>query len=235
MKFSDCEMRPGEILEVVDNYGTIKASCTGLFSDQDDVEKLPPIYQAPFIKSSRFYYAAPHEGDLIWVIFNWDNPQELFYCFRDDMNDNSSDLDLGPKDIEIYAKRTDPNDRNKVVFSNTYDSDNGYHIVNDGSEIFMDNSQNHDIGLKHSSGIGLFVEENKINLGTKGGATYKAVCGEPLINALKAIRNVFQQIANVSTNQYTAPIKGAITNCMSQLDDAITDSRILSNKVTLDK
>jgi len=238
MKFSDCEMRPGKVLKVIDNYGTIKASCAGLFSEEDDVENLPPIYQAPFIKSSRFYYAAPHEEDLIWVIVNWDNPQELFYCFRDDMNDNSNSLDSGPKDIEIYAKRVDRNDRDKVIFSTIYDSDNGYHIVNGGeggSEIFIDNAQNHAIGLKHSSGIGVYVEDKKINLGTKGGARYKAVCGEPLISALKAIKDAFQAIANASTLPHAAPIKAALTPYITQLNVAIADTKILSNKVTLDK
>lgn len=238
MRFEDCEMRPGKVLKVVDNYGTIKASCAGIFSDQDDVEKLPPVFQAPFIKASRHYFAAPQPDDLIWVIVNWQNPQELFYCFRDDINDNSNELDKGPQDIEVAMKRTDPNDRNATIFEVSYDTDNGYKIINGGdnaSSFGIDNTQDHNIHLEHSSGIGVHVEKNAICLGSAGGAKYKAVCGEPLINALKSIRQALSSIMDVSSTPALAPLKGALTPCITQIDMAIAENKLLSNKVTLDK
>lgn len=238
MRFEDCEMRPGKVLKVVDGYGTIKASCAGIFSDQDDVEKLPPVFQAPFIKSSRHYFAAPQPDDLIWVIINWQNPQELFYCFRDDVNDNSNELDNGPRDIEVAMKRTDPADRETTIFEVSYDTDNGYRISNGGenASIFgIDNTEDHNIHLEHSSGVGIHVERDAICLGSSGGSRYKAVCGEPLIDALKTLKQALKAIADACTTPELVPIKTALTPCITQVDMAIADGKLLSNKVTLDK
>lgn len=45
MELSQGHIRPGRVLNVEDEKGIVKASCCGLFSDQDDPENLPPIYQ----------------------------------------------------------------------------------------------------------------------------------------------------------------------------------------------
>lgn len=238
MRLADCEMRPGKVLAVVDDHGTIKASCAGVFSEDEDTGLLPPVWQAPFIKSSRFYFAAPQVGDLIWVIINHDNPQELFYCFRDDVNDNSGELDSGPADAEIGMKRADPNDHSKTTLSVTYDTDNGYRIVNGdekASGFNIDNTEDHDLHLDHSSGIGLHLAKDKISLGSKGGSKYKAVCGEPLVSALDAIVQALQAIASSATQPHAAPIKAALEPLIPQLKMAVAQTKILSEKVTLDK
>ena len=238
MNFANCEMRPGKVLKVVDNYGVVKASCVGVFSEEDDVDKLPPVYQAPFIKSSRHYFAAPQVDDLIWVIINKANPQELFYCFRDDYNDNSSNLDNSHKDVEINMKRTDPDDRSKTVFEVTYDTDDGYKVSNGGdkaSEFNVDNTDDHDMHLKHSSGIALSISKDKISLGTDGGSQYKAPLGEPMADALNAIYNALDAILQGCTLPHTAPVKAALGAALPQVKMAIQKNKLLSNKVTLDK
>ena len=238
MRFADCEMRPGKVLEVVDNYGTIKASCVGIFSEEDDVANMPPIHQLPFIKSSRHYFAAPHVDDLIWVIFNETNPQELFYCFRDDTSDNSSKLDTGAKDVEILMKRTDPDDRTKVIFENTYDSDDGYMVSNGGdkaSKFNIDNKDDHDMHLEHSSGVGVHISKDAISLGSEGKSSYKAPLGEPVADALKAIVDCLEQVMNACTMPHTAPIKPVIAALLPTLKTKIAETKILSDKVTLDK
>src|SRR5574344_137527 len=97
MKLPDCEIRPGTVLAVCNNYGTIKASCCGLFSPEDDVDLLPPVY--PLIKTSITSFCEPQIGDLIWVWINTTNPPELFYTYMGDAVDNNSDiLDAGGYD-----------------------------------------------------------------------------------------------------------------------------------------
>ena len=79
MKLVNGEIRPGIVLEVLDEYGTIKGSCLGVFSDEDDPAMLPPIQQWPTSSGSSFNQ--PKVNDPIWVLFFNDNPQELFSLF----------------------------------------------------------------------------------------------------------------------------------------------------------
>jgi hypothetical protein len=222
-----CDIRPGVILKVVDNYGTIKASAQGIFSEEDDPDLLPPITQ--FILPSSTSFSMPHEGDNVWVWHFEDNPQELLYTFRGNtQNLNGDELDNEYKDVEIQMKRKSDNGEIQV----SYNDDDGYTVDNSGSQINIDN-KDHEIHLKCKGGKEVSINKDGISLGKDGGSKYKAVCGEELIKSLDDIKNVLNAIKDAAMgNPYTMPIGTAMTPLLPKLN---TFKKMLSNVVTLEK
>lgn len=227
MRMAMCDIRPGVVLKVVDNYGTIKASAQGIFSEQDDPDLLPPITQ--FIIQSSTSFSMPHEGDNVWVWHFEDNPQELLYTFRSNTpNLNGEQLDNEYKDVEIQMKRK--SDKGEVLVS--YNDDDGYTVDNSGSQINIDNDK-HEIHMKCKDGKEVSINKDSISLGVDGGSKYKAVCGEELISCLDDIKNIFDAIKNAAMgNPYTTPIGTAMTPLLPKLNNF---KKMLSNVVTLEK
>lgn len=227
MRMAMCDIRPGVILKVVDNYGTIKASAQGIFSEEDDPDLLPPITQ--FILPSSTSFSMPHEGDNVWIWHFEDNPQELLYTFRGNtQNLNGDELDNEYKDVEIQMKRKSDNGEIQV----SYNDDDGYTVDNSGSQINIDN-KDHEIHLKCKGGKEVSINKDGISLGKDGGSKYKAVCGEELIKSLDDIKNVLNAIKDAAMgNPYTMPIGTAMTPLLPKLN---TFKKMLSNVVTLEK
>ena len=229
MKLIDCELRPGKVLKVVNSQGAIKATAIGLFSDEDDPDLLPPII--PFILTSPTAFAAPHEGDKIWVWYCKNNPQELFYTFRADIgesNINSSTLGNDYKDIEIGMKRSSEKGNVDVQ----YNDDDGYSITNSDSKFCIDNKE-HDIHLDHAEGPAVSISKDSISLGKDGKSQYSAVCGEELLKCIGDIKSIFEAIKQAAMGSpYTIAIGTAMTPALSKLQNC---EYILSNIVTLEK
>lgn len=227
MKLGLCEVRPGKVLKVVNNYGAIKASAQGIFSEEDDPDLLPPII--PFLMMSPTAFSQPHEGDDVWVWHFSNNPQELFYTYRCNVGDvNSDQLDNEYQDAEIQMKRkSDKGDINVC-----YTDDDGYTIDNSKSKFNIDN-ENHDIHMNHAEGTGVSITKDGISLGTDGGSEYKAVCGEELIKSLNDIKDILNAIKTAAmSDPHTTPIGTAMTPLLPKLENF---KNMLSNKVTLDK
>jgi len=225
MNMRECEIRPGKVLKVVDNYGTIKASCVGMFVESDDPDLLPPVYQ--LFRSSLSQFSQPHEGDPIWVLTFKDNPQELAYIFRGDVRSENPGLKNEYSDVEIQMRRT--TDGADVEVS--YNDSDGYNIYNHGTSLNIDNDGN--IHICHKNGTTLSVTDSGISLGTDGESQYKAVCGEELVKLLNKFKEVLTSIKTAaSSSPYTTTIANGMTGPLASLDGF--DS-ILSGKVTLDK
>lgn len=220
------EIRPGKVLQVIDNYGHIKASCVGIFSEQDDPDLLPPMSQ--FFKISSTQYSQPHVGDDIYVFIFADNPQLFLYVFRGDVAmNNGSELDNEYDDAEILMKRKTNNGEVRVA----YDSDNGYDIGVNDSHINIDNDSN--IHIVHKSGKAISITDDGISIGKDGESMYSAVCGEELVKVLKDIKALLNTIKTSSAgNPQTAHISTAMT---SQLATLSNFDKILSKIVTLQK
>lgn len=229
MRLNGCELRPGEVLKVENAYGVIKASCIGVFSNQDDPDLLPPIYPNSFVMLSPTQFAQPHVGDKIWVWLFDDNPQELYYTYRADVQpNNEGELNNEYDDIEIQMKRTDDNGEISVGYNNS----DGYTINNHGSKINVDN-ENGDVHLSHKDGAAVSISKDKISLGKDGESQYKAVLGEELINVLNDIKSTFETIKNAAMGSpYTTHISTALTPAISKLNNF---DKILSEMVTLQK
>ena len=84
MKLVNGILRPGEVLEVLEN-GKIKASAPGLFSEEDK-DLIPPVM--PFwelIGSHANTFSTPTEGDEVWILNLTDNPLQLYWFRKDNL------------------------------------------------------------------------------------------------------------------------------------------------------
>ena len=226
MRLDQCEIRPGKVLQVIDNYGHVKASCAGIFSEQDDPDLLPPMSQ--FFKVSANQFSQPHVGDDIYVFIFADNPQLFLYVFQGDTNIGEADgLDNEYDDVDITMMRNTGSGSVRVG----YDTDNGYAIKNNDTRFNIDNDSN--AFLEHKSGNTISVTEKNISLGKKKKSRYHAVAGEELISVLKDIRATLDAIKNsASGSPYTTQISAAMTPLMGNLSSF---DNILSDVVTLEK
>ena len=105
MKLSSATIRPGKVLEVLDNKGTIKASAPGLFTSQDK-DKLPPIMHAPWGAHPNSF-TTPDEGKEVWIINFTDNKRQLYWFRKDPFDKNNSDNNniQDEQNVEVLCSR----------------------------------------------------------------------------------------------------------------------------------
>ena len=206
MELNQGYIRPGKVLKVVDNYGTIKCSAVGVFSAQDNIEQLPPVY--PFTKSSNTSFSKPQVGDAIWVILFRDNPQELFYMFQGDVKSNSGDiLNNSYEDVEILSSR------NSGASELKWSKEDGWNLRNNDSNINIDN----DITISKSSNTSqIYLDDNGIHLRNQEGVEEnQMVLGNHLDNLLKDLIKLLKELATTAkSNPNTASLGMTIDTYM---------------------
>lgn len=230
MRLDRCEIRPGFVLQVVDNYGTVKASVTGVFSEEADPDTLPPII--PFLSLSRGTFSHPKENDPIWVLVNKDNPQELLYFRQGDFKGQLDDvLSKSYEDVEVLMRTESGGGYAQILF----DTDEGLIVQNDSSSITI--QKNGDITLKRD-GSHKTIEINKdgISLGSTGKSAEPALLGDKTQDALNQLWTCINTVvmALQTTCPWTAPAMGMVqsSGVLPQAKSAIM--KVKSNNVTLD-
>ena len=192
MELSQGHIRPGRVLKVEDEKGIIKASCCGLFSDQDDPENLPPVYPFPLGGANNF--SLPKVDDEIWLMFFDDNPMELFYIRKDNFPENLQDiLSKKYKEVEVLASREMPMGMVQLYFT---DGD-GWIIRNVDSVIQMrkDGSILLDSGSAHRK---IDICNNSISLGSEGGSAHPAAYADKIENSLKILNNMLNAMSKAA-------------------------------------
>lgn len=86
MKLLNAQITPGVVKEIVDDFGTIKASVCGVFTENDSPDVLPPIY--PFFTILHGTFSRPTIGEKIWVISTTDNPTQLLYFKQPELTED---------------------------------------------------------------------------------------------------------------------------------------------------
>ena len=76
MIFASSFLRPGTVVEVVDNYGTITATSPGLCSVNDDPSLLPPII--PFSQGPANSFSSVLKDEIVWIFHDNTNSQLFF-------------------------------------------------------------------------------------------------------------------------------------------------------------
>lgn len=227
MILSKAHIRPGRVLSIEDASGTIKAYCCGLFSDQDEVDKLPPVYQFPLAGTNSFYSVAV--DDEIWVLFFDDNPLELFYIRKDNFPENLKDiLENNYETVEVLASREMTSGIVQLYFT---DGD-GWIIRNLDAVINMrkDGSIVIDTGSSHRA---IDICDNSISLGTVGGSEHTAALGDNVVKTLNILSNLLNAVSqNAKSNPYTISIALAIDSLLQSFNDSLDN--IESKHVTLD-
>lgn len=228
MRLEDCEVRPGVVLRVEDEFGTIKASCPGMFSEEDDPDMLPPVY--PFIQSSGSSFNQPHEDDPIFVWSNDSNPLELFYTFRFNVKNtgSSSVLSKKPKDAEILVSR----DSGLSTSDLYYTAEDGWILKNDSSKFQIDKEKNISIS-KEDPHRTIEVNDEGISLGSAGGSAEPAVLGNKLSACLMKLYAGLKNTAeSMKGNPYTAAAGAELSASIEAFKRDI--NKICSSNVTLD-
>jgi hypothetical protein len=230
MKLQTAEIRPGFVLQVVDNYGTVKASVTGVFSDEADPDTLPPVY--PFMSLSRGTFSHPKENDPIWVLFSSSNPQELLYVRQADLNEQLSDtLDKSYEDVEVLMRTESGTGYAQILF----DTEEGLIMQNDDSSIVINKEGDITIS-KNGSHKTIEINSDGISLGSTGKSAEPALLGDKTEDALNKLWNCVNAIvlALTSTCPYAVPAMTQVQalNVLSTAKSAI--SKIKSKNVTLD-
>lgn len=194
MELYNAYLRPGKILEVVDNYGNVKCSVVGIFKDDEDLTKLPVISPAPFMRTSPYSFVQPKVGDDVWVMLFSDNPQLLFYLFQGDAKTtNSGDLDTGYKDVELFSKH------DESVFM--YDNEDGFTLKNDKKFINVGKDVNIANGERS-----ITITDNGIRI-NNGGENQPMVLGNNLKECLQDMVTLFEFIKTTAmSNPITMPI-----------------------------
>lgn len=227
MILANAQIRPGRVLKVEDENGVIKASCCGLFSDQDDPEKLPPIYQFPFGNAHQF--SSPKKDDEVWVLFFEDNPLELFYIRKDNLPEHLQDiLSSGYEDCEVLASRELSSGMVQIYFT---DGD-GWIIRNVDAVIQMrkDGSILLDTGSAHRK---IDICDNSISLGSEGGSEHPAAYADKVENSLKILNNILNAVSKAAkATPFTSGIALSIDALRPTFEQSIDE--IDSPHVTLD-
>lgn len=227
MKLGVGHITPGRVLKVENEYGVIKACCCGLFTDVDGPDKLPPIY--PFNTGHENAFSQPHENEEIWVIWFDDNPLELLYFRKDNIDENLEKLlSKKYKEVEVVVSRKLPTGYIQFYFTD----EDGWILQNDKSKIQIRKNGTIllDAGSAHRR---IDINGNNISLGTVGESAHPAAYGDKVEDSLNKINSLFNAISNAAkTNPYTAAISTAIEALRSGYEESIED--ISSPHVTLD-
>lgn len=230
MRLDRCEIRPGFVLSVEDDYGTIKASVTGVFADDADPETLPPMI--PFCTMSRGTFSHPKENDPIWVLINKDNPQELLYLRQTDLSNQLSDtLDNSYEDVEVLMRTESGSGYAQILF----DTDEGLIMQNDDS--LIDIKKDGTILIqKNGSHRTIEINSDGISLGSEGGSAEPALLGDKTEDALNKIWDCINTVVMSlqSSCPYAAPAMAQVQAqaVLPKAKSAIM--KIKSKHVTLD-
>lgn len=218
-------IRPGTVREVLDN-GVVKASAPGLFSFEDDTEKMPPIMPW-MIGNNSNAFSQPKVYDEIWIMNFSDNPRQLYWFRKDDKSTNPN-IPMTDNNVEILCNRDVNGEWATIYFSDGsgWVIGKGGSIINikaDGSILLSTGMANRDIEI---SGSG-------ISLGTAGGSKHTAAYGDAIEDILYSLCSMLSGIGQIAmVMPATAMIGQSIIKEMPNITEKI--SNISSTHVTID-
>ena len=223
MNLFSAVLRPGKVREVVDNIGTIKVYAPGLFYEQEELDKLPPVY--PLLQFHSNQFSSPNVGDEIWVL-NTNNTQQL-YWFRKDNFENNDEVFNGEKNLEVLCSRPKGSSWATIYFSDN----SGWIIKNDQSLIQLDKDGNIllETPFLHRC---IDINSNNISIGSKGKSEHPAAYADKIEELLQKIYNTFNLLSTTAASSpYTIHLKSAIDSIGDWSKDI---SEIKSDNVTID-
>lgn len=226
MKLHKGTIRPGTVLEVLEN-GEIKATAPGLFTFEEDTEKLPPIMPW-FIGSNCNSFSKPVKYDDVWIMNFSDNPQQLYWFRKDRISANNENLPMGEENIEILCNREVAGDWCSIYFS-----DGSGWIISKGDamiQIKPDGSINLNPGFNNRI---IDTSAESISLGSYGKSAHQAAYGDVLVDVFMNLISILRQVQMASLpNPMTAAIGTVLASSLPILEKKLPD--IMSPHVTLD-
>lgn len=224
MKLLNGILRPGTVTEVLDK-GNIKATVPGLFSPNDSPDTLPPIY--PFTGWNANKFSSIKQGENVWVLNFSDNPMQLYWFRKDDI-DNNNEL-MKEENVDIICNR-----ETSFGWATIYFSDgSGWVIKNDDSIIQIDKDGNILLSKSSEPHRTIHINDDGISLGSKGKSAHPAVYADELTNILQNIQISLELVQKAALNTpFTMGIATALGTKPIELKLMIP--KITSPHVTLD-
>lgn len=228
MNLTQGHIRPGLVMKLEDiSKGIIKVSCPGLFSDEDEPDKLPPVF--PFFPGRANCFSQVSVDDEVWVLFFNDNPQELYYFRKDNFSEPLADiLKEEYKDLEVLCCK-----ESGMGYAQIYFADGTGWIIQNDKQVMQfspDGFVRITNGSKHRV---IEINDDNISLGSEEKSAHPAALGDKVVDSLKKLDKVLTTVANAAQgNPYTINIGVALNAVQSTFSESI-DS-ITSNHVTLD-
>jgi hypothetical protein len=225
MKLINATIRPGTVLQVLDN-GDIKASAPGLFSFIDDIEKLPPIMSWN-IGSNSNAFSKVKKYDEVWIMNFSDNPRQLYWFRKDNMLDNDN-IPMGETNVEVLCNRDVGGDWCTIYFS-----DGSGWVIGKGESIIQIRPDGSILLSNHMPNRSIDINTENISIGSQGKSAHPAACGDAVEKVLLKLCLLLHTTAiSAMGNPHTAAIGSTLLSGIPKLASTITE--ISSKHVTID-
>ena len=221
MKLMHGTIRPGKVLQVIeDGGGKIKASAPGLFTEEDGVDKLPPIYPWPFGAHANGY-TTPKVNEEVWVMAFGDNPLQLHWVRKDKVSDNLKDLPLTDetKNLEVVVNREFEDSKWAILY---FDNDDGW-MMRKGEDGLINIRADGSILLKTNFDKRIIdICSDSISLGVEGKAEDSAMLySKWRVFADSLLSGLSKTAKAAGANPYTKNLQPVIDSMVSDLKEKI--------------
>lgn len=235
MKLMFGTIRPGKILEVVEGgKGKIKVSAPGLFTNEDEINNLPPVYPWPFGQHANSY-SCPKVGEEIWIMNFQDNPLQLHWVRKDffEKNNESLPLDIESQNLEVVVNREFENSKWAMLY---FDNGDGW-MMRKGEEGLINIREDGSILLKTQYNKRIIdICKDSISLGTEGKAEDSALLYDRWKEWVeKDLRDtVLKGLAGaLKSNPYTISVGSALDGLLSGFPNSSKIDAVKSQNVSI--
>lgn len=223
MKLTNAILRPGKILEVLQN-GEVVAEVPGLFSSQDK-DNLPPI--KPMFHGAENSYSQPKVNQEIWVLNMVDNPQQLYWFRKDNIIEKNINI-INDENVEVICNR-----ESGLGWATIYFSDGSGWVIQKDESIIQIRKDGSIVLKMDWPNRAIEVSTNGISLGSEGGSAHPAAYGDKVEEIFGDLLTMFNSIKLVAaTNPYTVSIANVMKPHIKKIQDKI--GSISSNHISID-
>ena len=225
MKLSKGTIRPGTVLEILEN-GMIKASAPGLFSFIDDPALMPPIMPW-FVGHNSNAFSKLKQYDEVWILNFSDNPRQLYWFRKDNLEDNEN-IPMGDENVEIICNRDVNGEWATIYFSDG----SGWVISKDESKINI--RPNGSIFLSADlPNRCIDINSRNISIGSEGKSAHSAAYGDQVEELLMDLCALLSGVAmKAMTNPYTMAIGTELLAKLPSITNKVPN--VSSQHVTID-
>lgn len=223
MKLANAILRPGKVLDVLEN-GYIIAEVPGLFSSQD-IGKLPPI--EPMFHGAENSFSQPKKYQEVWILNMVDNPQQLYWFRKDKLVEKNGAL-LNETNVEILCNR-----ESGIGWATIYFSDGSGWVIQKDSSVIQIREDGSIVMKMDWPKRAIEITENAINIGTEGGSAHPAAYGDKMEDILTDICTLLKSMQLVAnTNPYTVMLSKVMKPQIKKIQEKI--GTISSQQVYID-
>ena len=225
MKLNKGTLRPGTVVEVLDN-GVIKAAAPGLFAYTDDTSKMPPIMPW-FIGSNTNAFSQPKQYDDVWIMNFSDNPRQLYWFKKDIVADNEN-IPMGEENVEVLCNREVGGEWCTIYFS-----DGSGWVIAKGKSVIRIRPDGTIMLSMNQPDRCIDINGKGISIGKEGESTHQACFGDVAEDILFALCSLLNSVAiKAMASPYTAAIGTEILSKLPGITNKIPD--ISSQNVTIE-